>query len=134
MGYMLNVRRALEKQLAGVTGIPSISYDNVPFTPTNGTPWVRASLKPSESRQTALGITGTRRISGVMFIDLFYPVGGGPADAEIMAETVMESFKSGATLVEASQDVHIQYSEPSPSLVLDGWYQVPLVVAWYSFF
>lgn len=134
MSQFLNVRRALEKALAAVASIPAIAYDNVNYTPTRGTPFVRASLGPASCRQSTMGANGLRRYEGVFFIDLFYPLGTGSKDAETMAEAITEVFKSGTKLVEGSQSVDIDYCEPSKSMNEDAWFHLPLAVSWYAYY
>ena len=50
------IRAILETQLAQVPQIPSIAYQNVPFTPTTGSSYVEVNYVPTSRKPAVRGL------------------------------------------------------------------------------
>lgn len=129
----IDIRRALEKHLSAISGIPSIAYENRAFTPTTGTEWVRSTVQFQNTRQDTLGTNGIEKYEGLYLIDLFYPEGGGPGDADTMADTIKAQFDPGDIFTENGKRIRVEYSERGQGRNESPWYFVPVSVRWYSY-
>lgn len=73
--------RAIEAFIAANWTTTTIAWDNLPTSPTAGSPWVRVSIRQAVSQRVVL--TGTRErgrvLRAVVFVQFFVPVGSGPA-------------------------------------------------------
>lgn len=128
-----DIRRALEQQLSAISGLPSIAYENTAFVPTTGTAWIRATFQPQATRQSVLGTGGAERYEGLFLIDVFYPQGSGPLDADTMADTIKAQFDPGDIYTENGKRIRIEYSERGQGQNDSPWYFVPVTVRWFSY-
>ena len=79
MSSTLNdVRAAIEGRIAtqmAVAPVYPVSYENVPFTPPNNSPWIQAAIRFGDNAYaTLLGpSTGFNRQNGTLVINVFTP-------------------------------------------------------------
>ena len=59
-----DIRAALETKLAAVSGIPTISYENVSYDRANGTSYVETSFLPTLRRPAVRGLNPSNAIKG----------------------------------------------------------------------
>lgn len=130
-----DIRAALESRLALTPGLPTArAWESVSFDPPAiSVPYVRATLQPLSSRPATIGNSPLYRHEGLFLIDLFYPSGTGPGDAEAMADVVRARFPVPGTLAKNGQPVLVRYAERGAGLPADGRYLVPVTVAWRAF-
>lgn len=91
------VRAAIEGRIATeMTTAPvyPVSYQNVPFTPPNNTPWVQVFIRFGDnSYATLLGpSTGFNRQTGTLVVNIFTPQGQGTAANFTIAERIKDKF------------------------------------------
>lgn len=90
----MNLRQALEAQLAAMQPSLATAWENRAFTPTTGTPYQRVTLLLARpDRQTLDQLAYWQ--PGYMQVDLMYPQGAGARDAEARAEMLEREFKAG---------------------------------------
>lgn len=136
MSTFSEIRAALESEIANVPGIPSAAnraWENVRFEPTPGTPWVRMTLLPGSTRPAYLGADPKNRIDGLFQVDIFHPVGSGPASADTLADAVRLRYKVSRTLTAGSVGVRFNWSERMPGRVDGPWYAVSVRASWYTY-
>lgn len=88
-------RAAVESRFtAQWTGTPMahVVFDNLAYTPVQGTPYVRVSIRPGTSERITIGSREHRTV-GVIIIQIFTPVGTGTADARAMADQAAAIFR-----------------------------------------
>ena len=51
-----DIRAALETKLNSVSGVPSISWENLQFSPTTGQPYVKPRLLPTRREPAVRGL------------------------------------------------------------------------------
>jgi len=131
---ILQVRTALETQLATVSSVPAIRYENVVYRPTPGTPWLSCTVMTARVRTAGVGVGIPDRADGVMILDLFYPPNAGSQAAETMMGNIRTAFPKGTILTASGQSVHIAYCEPAPQPGEDpDWYMRTVYIGWYAF-
>lgn len=137
MTIYADIRAALESRVASVSGIPNASnraWENVKFSPTTGTAWVRMQLVPISRRPLDVTAAGLQRYDGLFIVDAFVPSDKGPSAADDLADATCTSFEAGTILTANSQTVQVEYAEIDRAAVLDPpWYQASVTVKWKAF-
>ena len=127
------IRAALESNLSSITDVPSIAYENVPFTPTTGENYIKVTFLPTSRRPAVRGLDPQQRYDGVFAIDCYVPEGAGPAAADTLAKNVMDAFEATTTLTHNSQSVSIDYAERMTGVHDSPFYFVPVSIGWYAY-
>jgi hypothetical protein len=93
-----DVRAAIEgriaTQMAASPAYP-VSYQNVPFTPPNNTPWVQVFIRFGDNAYATLrpiGSAGFNRQTGTLVVNVFTPVGVGTGANFTIAERLKDLF------------------------------------------
>ncbi len=124
------VRRALETALDAALSI-DVAWENVPYTPTTGTPYARAYLLAGEPDNPEMGGLITER--GFLQVSLFYPLGTGPAAAMATAEAIRTAFPRGASFTASGVVTQIERTpEIGPAMTEEDWYNLPVRCRFYS--
>lgn len=103
---------AIRSRIASLWSATSVAWPNRPFTPTQGTAYLRVTIRNGDSLQPYLGKTSQRRSVGVVIGDVFAPSvaadnsGMGDNAARVLADTFAAMFRN------AEHD-GIVYREPS---------------------
>ena len=128
------IRAILETQLAQVTQIPSIAYQNVPFTPTTGSSYVEVNYVPTSRKPAVRGLQPQQRYEGIFAVNCYAPEGKGPAVAETIAENVCSSFEATNSLTDQNNlTVRIDYAEIQQGMLDSPWFMVPVIITWYAY-
>lgn len=128
-----DIRAALESQLSSITDVPSIAYENVPFSPTTGTSYIEVKLLPTTRRPAVRGSNPQQRYDGVFLINCYVAEGSGPAAADTLANNVMDAFEATTTLTHNSKTTYLDYAERQQGIVDSPWYLVPVEIGWYAY-
>jgi hypothetical protein len=123
-----SIRAALETQLATVTG-PDYAWENTPYVPTTGTPYVQVTLLPATPLNPEIGPAYTEQ--GLFQASGFYPKDAGPAAITAWAEQVRAAFPFRASLASGGITVNIIATpEIGPARPDDDRFMVPVRVRW----
>jgi hypothetical protein len=93
-----DVRAAIEGRIAAeMAALPAypVSYQNVPFTPPNHTPWVQVFIRFGDNNYATLlptGGVGFNRQTGTLVMNVFTPQGQGAAVNFGIAERLKDLF------------------------------------------
>ena len=88
-----DVRAAIEGRIAtqmAVSPAYPVSYQNVPFTPPNNTPWVQVFIRFGDNAYATL--TSFNRQNGTLVLNVFTPVGVGTGANFTIAERLKDLF------------------------------------------
>jgi len=88
-----DVRAIIEERIAAEMATEPtypVSYQNVPFTPPNNTPWVQALIRFGDNSYATL--TSFNRQTGTLVINVFAPQGSGAAVNFGIAERLKDLF------------------------------------------
>ena len=140
MSIYKDIRAALETRLAGVAGLPSgIQHEAVSFEPTANTSYLEVVLVPTLRVPAVRGPNPQMRYQGVFRVFCYIPSGSGPAEAETMAQLVLEAFDATTDISYTNTDgdtiiVSIDYADVN-SGVTEGnsWYYIPVNIGWYIY-
>lgn len=134
MSVFLDISAALDGRLNTMTGKPAVSWENVSYTPVNGTLYIRPTLLAGDTNQASLGDSGTDQNIGIYQLDVFAPAGTGKGAAIVMADTIANQFKRGTVLTYSGVTVRVKNASRQAAINnADGWYQVPVVVTYISY-
>jgi hypothetical protein len=132
-----DVRAAIEGRLAtqmAVNPAYPVSYQNVPFTPPNNTPWLQAFIRFGDNSYATLlptGGVGFNRQNGTLVVNVFTPVGAGAAANFVIAERIKDLFDrakfSGIIFDPASGPAQITPAAPQP------YYQTQLTATFEAY-
>ena len=127
------IQAALEKKLATISPAIATAYENLPYTPTVGTPYQRVNLLPNATADRAIS-ADVREYFGLFQVTLFYPAGNGRGLAQARADAIDAAFKPVQRLTESSTIVEITESAQVAGGYQDGdrWV-VPITIRWRSF-
>ena len=133
MSYV-DVKKAIEKKLATLSGVIATAREGMSYTPVVGTPYQRINILKADPEDLTMG-RKMQRISGIAQITLFYPapVATGTTLPDAMAESIKTHFKPVQTLTEGSTKVFIADSATIATGFADGdrWV-VPVSVPFYA--
>lgn len=127
------IRAALETKLASITGIPEISWENRQYSPTTGTPFVRVSFIPTVSEPAVRGLSPQMYYQGMLTVDCCVPEGFGPAEADDLADLILNAFPATSDVTYGDFVLPIRYSERGQGLQNGVFYMVPVTIGWYLY-
>lgn len=110
---------------AASSGI-SIAYENVMFTPSGTSPYIRVTMLPSATKASGLGTPAWNWHYGTFQVDVSYEAHKGYGGAQDMAELVRRQFKRGKTLMSGYLIIDSAYTYAG--IVDAGRYTVPVRV------
>jgi hypothetical protein len=93
-----DVRAAIEGRIATQMALnPAypVSYQNVPFSPPNNSPWLQAFIRFGDNAYATLlptGSAGFNRQTGTLVVNVFTPVGAGAGANFTIAERIKDLF------------------------------------------
>ena len=153
MNYTPSIRAALETKLASMSGLPSVSWENRPFSPSTGSSFLKPMFILVNRRPAVRGRNPYQLYNGVFSLDVYCPNGKGPGIADGIASNLINEFEATtdilydmvqAELVTPSEynlldeedrvSVRIDYAEREQGRITDSnWYMVPVSIGWYTY-
>lgn len=123
------VRQALETALNNMTPSLATAWENVDFSPINGTPYQRAFLLAAEPDNPEIG--GLVIEQGILQVSLCYPLGAGPQPAEARFELIRTTFYRGASFTASGVTTIVEKTpEISPAMIEPDRYVRPVRIRW----
>lgn len=138
MAEYTNIKRALEKRLATMVGIPAtggvprVAWENTPFEIPKKLSWLRAVMTPISRETSGIGIGAPILTRGLFLIDVYVPDSKGSKEADDISNDVINRFSHGLALTEASNQVIILKTRRLQGISDAPWYFVPIEVEWYT--
>ena len=125
------IRAALETALIAALPTFAFAFENVPYTPTPGTPFGAVFLLTAPPEHNEISPSYTER--GYLQVNLNYPLDAGPAAAAGQAQAIRTAFKRGNSFSASGVTTHIE-AEPEigPARIDDDVYFVPVRVRFYA--
>ena len=125
------IRSALETALAAMSPAIGTAWENMPFTPENGTAYQRAHVLFGEPDNPEMGTFTQDR--GFMQVSLCYPLDTGPATATARAELIRATFKRGSAFTASGVVTTIEKTpEIAPGMIEGDRYVLPVRVRFYA--
>lgn len=133
MTIINDIRACLDNHLSGTSSIPAIAYQNVPYSPTTGTSFVKADMIPTSRRPAVRGLNPQMRYEGLYNLLICTPEGKGPGAGYDVADTLLARFDATTDITYNGYTVSIDYAEVRTSYLDSPFYCTPIVVAWYIY-
>jgi hypothetical protein len=131
-----DVRAAIEARIAtqmAIAPVYPVSYQNVPFTPPNNTPWLQAFIRFGDNAYATLlaPSTGYNRQNGVLTVNVFTPLGAGTAANFTIAERVKDLFDRQTVdgIIFDAASGPAQVTPPAPA----AYYQTQLTITFEAY-
>jgi hypothetical protein len=132
-----DVRAAIEGRIAtemALNPVYPVSYQNVPFSPPNNTPWLQVFIRFGDNAYATLrpiGSSGFNRQNGTLVVNVFTPVGLGAGANFTIAERVKDLFDrrtvSGIIFDAASGPAQVTPASPEP------YYQTQMTITFEAY-
>lgn len=123
------IRAALETKLSAMGSALPTAFENMAFTPVQGTAWQQANILWANPDNRTLG--AERRFErGIFQITLHYPKGNGAGVADTQAELVRMHFKRGTVCSASGQDVQVMNTPAKRNLgvIIDGFFSIAISI------
>lgn len=131
MNTFLNIQTALDKTLAAMAGLPSVSWANIRYVPVNGTSFLRPSLLPAASELYTL--SDSNRNSGIYQIDIFTPVEKGMNAGLVLADDIKTHFESNRRISQGGNIVFIKAVSLGNSERQEAWNRIYVEINYECF-
>ena len=128
-----NIRAALEVKLSGISGLPEVAWENLTYSPTTGTPFVKPRLVPTVREPAVRGLNPQIYYQGIFRVDCFVPEGLGPAAADDLADKIIDAFEATTDVTNGSTNVSIRYAEREQGMPDGSFFMVPINIGWYIY-
>lgn len=128
-----DIRTVLETTLSNVVGIPDIAWENVQYSPTTGSSFVRPQMMPTIREPAVRGLNPQQYYQGLFRVTCFVPDNAGPGAADDLADKVIDAFEATTDLTVSGTTVSIRYAEREAGQSMDNWYMVPVNIGWYIY-
>jgi hypothetical protein len=128
-----NIRTVLETTLSNVGGIPDIAWENVSYSPTTGSSFVRPQFLPTIREPAHRGLNPQQYYQGVFRVTCFTPSNAGPGAADDLADSIIDAFEATTDISSGGTIVSIRYADREAGIAQDNWYQVAVNIGWYIY-
>ena len=131
------IRAALETKLSTTLVGTDIAYENVAFSPTTGTLFVKPTFIPTVTQPATRGLNPQLLYQGVFNVMVNAPEGSGPSLADTTCNTITNAFAAttDVSIVVGADTyiVRIRYAERQQGRIDTPWYSVPINIGWYIY-
>jgi len=131
-----HIRRALEIKLDNES-IADVAYENIAYSPTTGTSFLRPVFTPTIRRPSVMGTSPQQRYQGLFRVLCHAAEGTGPNAADSLANSVIDAFEATTDISyntgSETIKVSIDYADRSAGLLDTPWYIVPVNIGWYIY-
>ena len=128
-----NIRAALEVKLSGISELPEVAWENLTYSPTTGTSFVKPRLVPTVREPAVRGLNPQIYYQGIFRVDCFVPEGLGPAAADDLADKIIDAFEATTDVTNGSTNVSIRYAEREQGMPDGSFFMVPVNISWYIY-
>ena len=130
------IRAAIEGRLkpwaaAHAPALP-VAFENVSYTPTVGTAYLRGYLMPANTKNPSIG-GKHKAYHGMYQVSLYFPGGAGTGDVEAAAKEIEVLFELPTTMQRQGRNVRITRTPAIAKGMPDdtGFFMVPVTI-WYE--
>ena len=128
-----SIRAALETKLSDVSGVPSIGWENLQFSPVTGQAYVKPRLLPTRREPAVRGLNPQMYYQGVFRVECYVPEGNGPAAGDDLADKIIDAFEAATDVSYSGTIVSIRYAERESAEIDGPFYMIPVNIGWYIY-
>jgi hypothetical protein len=133
MSIYQDIRVALETHLNGTPGVPAIAWENVSFSPTTGTPFLKPFFQPVLREQAAMASVPPHMYRGLYTILCYQPEGTGPGASQAVVDTLVDRFDSNTDISVGDITLSIRGVQQESSYINSPWFVTPVTVRWFIY-
>lgn len=127
------IATAMEVALNAMSPALATAWENVDYSPVEGTPYQAVFLLPAEPDNPEMGRLA--REQGILQISLRYPLGAGAATAQARAELIRTTFYRGASFTASGVTTTIERTPHIlPGRVEEDRFVIPVRIRFYAYF
>jgi hypothetical protein len=119
MGVFSNIQRALDTQLATLSGLPAVAWPNAKYVPVIGTTFIRPTVLPASSSLYTLN--EVRHNPGIYQVDIFTEVEKGLNASLTLADSIKALFETDRRLTAGSDTIFIKQVSLGKGERQDAW-------------
>ena len=90
---LATARRDIETRIQSNWATTPVAFDNAPYRPRAGTPWVRVHIFEEDVNRLNIGTPGYHRVVGLIVMSIYVPVETGTQVARGYADTLAALFR-----------------------------------------
>tara|TARA_R110000851_G_scaffold40345_1_gene101792 strand:+ start:908 stop:1315 length:408 start_codon:yes stop_codon:yes gene_type:complete len=109
------------------------AWENVTFTPTTGTLYIRPTLIPAYTEQAGLGLNGLDEHAGIYQIDIIASGSTGKGEATIKADAIADHFKRGLVLTYNGVNVRLSKTSRGVGKRDEAFFVIPIFITYKVF-
>ena len=128
-----DIRAALETNISSVSGLPSVGWENVQFSPTTGTPYVKPRLIPTRREPAVRGTNPQMFYQGIYRVECYVPEDQGPSAGDELADKIIDAFEAATDVSYSGTIVSIRYAEREMAEIDGPFYMIPVNIGWYIY-
>ena len=128
-----DIRATFEVNLAAVSGIPDIAWENVSFSPTTSQSYVQPRLVPTRREPAVRGQNPQMYYQGYFLVNCYTPEGEGPNASDLLADSIIDAFEATTDISHSGTTLSIRYAERDLGTQEGGHYCVPVRIGWYLY-
>ena len=128
-----DIRAALETNLSSVSGLPSVGWEHVQFSPTTGTPYVKPRLIPTRREPAVRGTNPQMFYQGIYRVECYVPEDQGPSAGDELADKIIDAFEAATDVSYSGTIVSIRYAEREMAEIDGPFYMIPVNIGWYIY-
>lgn len=128
-----DIRAALETNLSSVSGLPSVGWENVQFSPTTGIPYVKPRLIPTRREPAVRGTNPQMFYQGIYRVECYVPEDQGPSAGDELADKIIDAFEAATDVSYSGTIVSIRYAEREMAEIDGPFYMIPVNIGWYIY-
>ena len=129
----VDIGAAFEVRLAAMVGAIATAYENDTYEPTEGTPYQRVFLIPTDTVNPTFGDNQARE-EGIFHVTLCYPEKKGSGAALTQAELVRGQFTRGLTLTSGTVSARVKNTPYiAPARYEDGLYLLDISIPYFAY-
>jgi hypothetical protein len=110
----------------------AVSIANRNFNPPSNKSYLEVFIIPVDTEVKTLGSNGHDRFTGILQINLNYPLANGEGEAVEKAEDIRKFFAAGSKFAYENQVVIVRICKVNNGFVRDGFFVTPLSIEFYS--
>jgi len=128
-----DIRATFEVNLAAVSGVPDIAWENVSFTPDTSQSYIRTRMVPTVREPAVRGLNPQMYYQGYFLVDCCVPEGNGPNAADTLADTIIDAFEATTDISHNSTILSIRFAERDLGTQEGSHFCVPVRIGWYIY-
>jgi len=128
-----DIRSAFEVNLAAVSGIPEIAWENVSFSPTTGQSYIHVRMVPTIREPAVRGQNPQMYYQGYFLVTCCTPEGTGPSAGDTLANLIIDAFEAATDITHNSTTLSIRYAERDLGVQEGSHYHIPVRIGWYIY-